>query len=231
MLEFQPFTTERTWTQDGIPILSAEVAVPRPVTVNNRFSRRIQQYYQLQSRAFLRYCERWLFPQAVTEYHAALAASAPLPHFQAELSYQITYQEQGLLSLYTQSRERTLPGPSLLTRRGDTWDLSTGYPVPLADFFPPKSGWKKQLLRLAAESIQQQESAGIAHYHPHWNKALKRYFNRENFYLTEEGLVFFFPMYSIAPAAEGIPTFLLPFGADGFQPRRAPSPAENDSSV
>ena len=32
-----------------------------------------------------------------------------------------------------------------------------------------------------------------------------------NFYLTEEGLAFFYPMYAIAPAVEGIPVFTVPY--------------------
>ena len=79
----EPFTTEREWTVEGIPVLSASVSVPQPVPAADRVSRRILKYYQLQCRSYLRYCEKWLLPQAETEYRAALAASAPLPCFRA----------------------------------------------------------------------------------------------------------------------------------------------------
>ena len=46
-------------------------------------------------------------------------------------------------------------------------------------------------------------------------RELRRRFNRENFYLCPDGLRFFWQMYAIAPAAEGIPTFFLPFSAEG----------------
>ena len=136
----------------------------------------------------------------------------------AELGYRVTYNEGGLWSLYTQSREHTLPGPALLTRRGDTWDLTTGYPVPLSAFFPVRSSWRKQLLSLAAEEIQRQERAGISRYDPDWRKKLRRRFNSRNYYLTEEGLTYFFPMYAIAPAAEAIPAFTLPYGERALLP-------------
>ena len=214
----EPFTTEREWTVEGIPVLSASVSVPQPVPAADRVSRRILKYYQLQCRSYLRYCEKWLLPQAETEYRAALAASAPLPCFRAELGYRVTYNEGGLWSLYTQSREHTLPGPALLTRRGDTWDLTTGYLVPLSAFFPVRSSWRKQLLSLAAEEIQRQERAGISRYDPDWRKKLRRRFNSRNYYLTEEGLTYFFPMYAIAPAAEAIPAFTLPYGERALLP-------------
>lgn len=214
-LHTEPFAAEREWTVEGIPVLTAAVEVPRPVPATDRVSRRILRYYRLQCRSFLRYCERWLLPQAEAEYRAALASSAPLPCFHTELQYRVTYNGGGLWSLYTQSRETTLPGQTLLTRHGDTWDLSGGYPVELSAFFPPRTPWKKQLLALAAEEIQRQERAGVSHYHENWRRELRRRFNTQNYYLTAEGLVFFFPMYAVAPAAEGIPAFTLPYGTSG----------------
>ena len=213
-LRTEPFAAEREWTVEGIPVLTAAVELPQPQGAD-AVSRRIRRYYQAQCKAFLRYCERWLFPQAEAESRAALAASAPLPCFRAELGYRVTYNSGGLWSLYTQSREVT--GHTLLTRRGDTWDLSAGYPVPLSAFFPARSPWRRQLLALAAEDIQRQERAGIARYDPEWRKKLRR-FNSRNYYLTEEGLTYFFPMYAIAPAAEAIPAFTLPYGQRDLLP-------------
>jgi hypothetical protein len=212
----QPFTAERTWTVEDVPVLTASVSLPQPAMTADRTARRIRWYYQTQYRAYLRYCEKWLLPQAKAEYRAALAASGPLPSFRAELGYHVTYQQNGLLSLYTQSREVTLPGRTLVTRRGDTWDLALGYPVPLSSFFLPRSPWRRQLLDLAAEDIRRQERAGMARYHEHWPQALRRTFNAQNYYLTGEGLTFFYPMYAIAPAVEGIPVFTLPYGKGGL---------------
>lgn len=213
-LRTEPFAAEREWTVEGIPVLTAAVELPQPLDAD-AVSRRIRRYYQTQCKAFLRYCERWLFPQAEAEYRVALAASAPLPRFRAELGYRVTYNSGGLWSLYTQSREVT--GHTLLTRRGDTWDLAAGYPVPLSAFFPARSPWRRQLLALAAEDIQRQERAGIARYDPEWRKKLRR-FNSRNYYLTEDGLTYFFPMYAIAPAAEAIPVFTLPYGQRDLLP-------------
>ena len=213
-LQTEPFTAEREWTVEGIPILSATVSLPQPVAATDKVARRIRRYYQLQGRSFLRYCESWLFPQATAEYHAALLTSAPLPHFHADLTYRVTYNEGGLWSLYTQSKETSLPGRPLLSRRGDVWDLAVGYPVPISSFFPKHFAWRKKLLALAEQEIQRQEAAGIARYHEDWRKKLRKTLNGQNYYLVSEGLTFFFPMYAIAPAMEGIPAFTVPFDKD-----------------
>ncbi|WP_295582813.1 RsiV family protein [uncultured Oscillibacter sp.] len=216
-LHTEPFTAEREWAVEGIPVLTASVSLPQPVGEEGGVSRRIRRYYRLQCRAFLRYCELFLLPWAAEAYRAALAASAPLPCFRAELSYRVTYNQGGLWSLYTQSREVTVPGQTLVTRRGDTWDLGTGYPAAPAAFFQPRTPWKRRLLAAAAAEIQRQEAAGTARYREDWRRRLRRAFNPQNFYLTDQGLVFFFPMYALAPAVEGVPAFLLPYGSEGLR--------------
>ena len=207
----ESFTAEREWTVEGIPVLQASVSLPAPTGPETALTRRIRRYYRLQCRSYLRYCEQLLFPAAESAYHEALEISAPLPLFRAELTYRVTFNEHGLWSLYTQSREATLPGQTLLRRWGDTWDLAEGYPVPLSSFFPPRSSWRRRLLALAAEEIRRREAAGTALFREDWRRRLRRSFNSRNFYLTAEGLAFFFPMYALAPAAEGIPTFMMPF--------------------
>ena len=206
MTDLQSFTAEQEWTMDGIPVLSAAVSIPQPVPVSDRISRRIFRYYQQQCRAYLKYCERDLLPRAKEACQAALAVSAPLPLFRAELSWQITFQDSHFLSLYTQSEESG-EGHIWRLRRGDTWDLAGGYPVPLSDFFPPRSPWKQQILGQAEKEIRKLESAGTAQYHVHRRQELRQHFNPRNYYLTPEGLTVFFPMCTIAPAFEGIPVF------------------------
>ena len=84
--------------------------------------------------------------------------------------------------------------------------------MPLRDFFPAGTAWKKRLLALATEEIQRRERAGVSRFREGWRKEL-RHFNSQSFYLTEEGLAFFYPMYAIAPPSEGIPVFLMPYDA------------------
>lgn len=221
-LRTEPFAAEREWTVEGVPVLAAAAQVPEPLG-KDRTARRVRRFYQLQCRSFLRYCERCLFPQAAAEYRAALEASRPLPSFRAELEYRVTYNEGGLWSLYTQVRETLGPGPALLTRRGDTWDLGSGYPVPLKEFFPAGTAWKKMLLARAAEEFQRRERAGAGRWREDWRRELRRRFNPQSFYLTEEGLACFWPMYAIAPASEGVPVCLLPYDAGVTLERDHPS--------
>ena len=103
--------------------------------------------------------------------------------------------------------------------------------MPLKDFFPAGTAWKKRLLTHAAEEVQRRERAGAGRWREDWRQELRRRFNSQNYYLTAEGLAYFYPMYAIAPASEGIPVFLLPYdagvtaGRRGVQPSEGPTPS------
>ena len=74
--------------------------------------------------------------------------------------------------------------------------------------------WNSKLEQAEAE-IHLQEAAGMARYSEGCHRLLRRHFNPQNFYLPPEGLAFFYPMYAIAPAMEGIPVFTVPYGQSG----------------
>ncbi|MBR3571008.1 MAG: DUF3298 domain-containing protein [Oscillibacter sp.] len=215
--EILPMEAERVWDADGVPILRARAVLPQPAEKNRKW-RRIRSFYRLQSRAFFRYCQGELRPLAEREYRAARENSAPLPCFQADLSFRETYRAGRRMSLCTELRENAAPGVPTRRLWGDTWDLESGYPAPLSDFFPPRSHWKRKLLAIAAEEIERQEKRGLSRYYPDWRRRLRRFFNPLNYYLTPEGAAFFFPMQTLAPPVEGIPIFLCPWAETAFSP-------------
>ena len=198
------------WTVEEIPVLQARASIPEP----EEGWKRIRRFYQWQKRGFFKYCKGELFSWAQLEAKAAIERSAPIPCFHAELSHSVTYQSGRLWSLYTQLRDNAAPGPPWIRRWGDTWDLAEGFPVSLDRFFPARSGWKRRLIETAAAEIRRQERRGEARYYPDWPKRLRRYFHARNYYLTAEGIAFFYPMYALAPAVEGVPVFLLPWDGD-----------------
>ena len=203
-----PFTQERTWDADGIPVLHAAIALPNPEGTD-KASRRIRKFYRLQARAFLRYCEHFLLPRARTAWSAAAETGAPLPLWDAELTYCVTYDRDGLWSLYTQSREVT--DELLLIRRGDTWDLSEAAPVPLERFFRRRWMWRRIFYNAACGDLERRERSGAIRLREDWRRNLKKSLNARNYYLTEEGITFFLPMYSVSDSTGGIPTFTIPW--------------------
>lgn len=203
----RPALTDTSYCEDGFPLLTADAQLPQ---IAGRGARRFHRYYDTCAAAFESWCRHKIFPQAQLLYHQALRNALPPPQWHAALQTVITFHEGNLLSLYT---EATLIGTPqrVVIRRADTWDLRRALPVTVAECFPARAPWRSFLLQQAAQQIEQQEAQGIAAYDPLWSKKLRRYLRPQQFYLTQEGLCFFFSMHTIAPAVEGIPTFCLPY--------------------
>ena len=101
-----------------------------------------------------------------------------------------------------------------MQRHGDTWELSTGAPLPIKNFLPAGAKPRRDLPREAMRQAQSQLAAGTSLYVQHYETALKRHWSPSRFYIQDRQLVFFYPLYSVAPYVEGIPTFRVPLQTD-----------------
>ena len=204
---------EKAWDVDGIPVLHASVTLPQ-LALPTRRARRFDRYYKHLCKAYFAYCEQMLLPWARAQYKAALDTSAPWTHMRCEMSYRVTLHEENVISLYIDAKETNGPVPRLVLRRADTWDLSVMLPMPMGEFFPKHTAYRKRLIALARETAQTQMAQGVAVYDENYRVLLRRAFSSRNYYLTDAGLCFFYPMYAVAPSAEGIVTFTAPYDAE-----------------
>lgn len=204
-LDGADLTFERSFAHEGRVVLRAVVRLPQCRGHDSR-TRRIDRYYERMARSYLKYCELFAAEQA----QRALANTPDAPCVRAELCYRKTLTQDGICSLYIDAAERGGIPRRLTVRRGDTWDLHEGYPLPLSAFCSEKN-IRRLLLRAAHEQAKNQQTAGVAEYYDGLAARLRRSFNAENFYLTPDALCWFYQMYAIAPAMEGIPVFSLPF--------------------
>ena len=205
------FTTEScTFPQDDLPLLTARLRLPR---WDGSGGTRFDRFYRSYGHAFFSYCQKVLLPRAQSALELARENGGALPEWDIQLDTVVTLQRESLLSLYTDTAERC-GGRRLTLRRSETWDLSDGSLLSLSQLFSGGSSWRSRLLRNAADQIRQQQELGVARYHPDWQRRLRTAFSADHFYLTEQGLCLFYQLYSIAPAAEGIPVFTLPWNEE-----------------
>lgn len=210
-IRLEPLVIQREWTLGDIPVLTAELSLPRPADRDGRAARRLERYYQLYARSYLRYCERWLFPQSAEAFRLALESSAPLPRDLARLTHHVTCNTGGVLSLYTEAAE-TCAGRTERRRHADTWDLFTGSPIPLSACFVRKAPWRKTLLRRAEEELERRERAGVLRLDGGWRRQLRRSFSPDHFYLSETELFWFWQALSAVGGGAYGPVFSMPLG-------------------
>ncbi len=209
-LEFRPDIWKKTYCWDEEPVLSCSLALPVFSKAANRAGQRIARYYIHLGQWLRSGWEHQVFPAACAALQAARDASLPFQPYEETVAFQVTKNSGGLFSLYWDSYWYTGGAHGMTARWGDVWSLKTGCPMTMREFFPPRTDLKKRLPELAARQAGEAIAAGTSWYYEDYPERLRAEFDLKRFYLTEEALSFFYPLYAAAPYAEGIPTFTVP---------------------
>ncbi len=172
--------------------------------------RRVGRYYHHLSEQWKRRWEGELYQRACATAANARASSRPFKPWTAGLDFYITCQEPGLLSLRLDAAEDPGSGRPVILRQGDVWALPSGTVRTPESFFPPRSRWRRTVLETAAAQIQARTNSGESIFCADWPHRLEREFSPDRFYIEGADLVFFYPLCTIAPYFEGIPTFRVP---------------------
>ncbi len=172
--------------------------------------RRVGRYYRRLSEQWKSRWEGELYRRACSGAAAAREASRPFRPWTAALDFRITCQEPGLLSLCLDAVEDPGAARPVTLRQGDVWALPSGTIRTPESFFPPRRRWRRQVLEAAAAQIRARTASGEALFCADWPHRLEREFSPNRFYVEDGSLVFFYPLCTIAPYFEGIPTFCIP---------------------
>lgn len=207
-IQLQPLVRERQWCRDDIPVLELKLSVPHCVAIDGR-NRRINRYYESFARSCEQYARRFLLPAAEDDFTAAVSENRPVPLWYFHIAFSTHLLCDTLWSLSIETEESTFTVP-YRRRYADTWDLTSGYPLSLSDLFPSEPLHRRRLREHARKELRQRQAQGIA-LHESWQRRLSSAWNRENFYLTEEGLHWFYPMYALGGEELGFPDFFLPW--------------------
>lgn len=207
-----PITTKewkRVMKQNSTVIFTA--SVHRPAFPESSKTARIERYFSYFAQQWISRWETVLYPAARNVFAEAQAQSKCFLPWTAALNYVITFQRPPLVSLYLEVSEHDHISHPRISRFGETWDCSTGYPRTLRSFFPPHSRrWKKELLDSMKAQAVQQLNSGESLLNHDCVQIMDRTFDPDRFYLTDHGVTLFYPLYVLGPYAEGIPTFTVP---------------------
>ena len=158
------------------------------------------------------------YRHACTELYRSAAAQLaedrrhgyPFRPYAAAMGYTVPYNHNGFLSIWTDTYEYTGGAHGNTVRCADTWNLATARRMPLEAFFTSPC-YRGIILSGVAEQIRAQTAKGGTGYLEDWPAAIGRCFDERNFFLTPEGIGVFYPLYTIAPYAAGLPVFIIPY--------------------
>lgn len=204
-----PQMWKRVMKSNGEPALT--MSIRRPAFPETGKTRRMERYFAEVTQQWKTRWETALFPRACQALAEAKEAGGPFRPWRAELDYTVTLWRPPLLSLHLDAVESGPASRPILIRTGETWDCACGYPRTLRSFFPAKARrWRKKLLDSLRSQAAERLASGESLLDPDCAQILERAFDPERFYLTEEGLSVFFPLYVLGSYAEGIPVFTIP---------------------
>lgn len=190
------------------PVLTLTLRWPR-LPEDRAAVRRVGRYYHQLTQHWRARWEVVLYRRACGTLAAAREHSLPFHPWEAALDYTVTHNEAGLLSLYLDAYEYTGGAHGMTVRCAGTWDLSNGCPRSLGSFFPPRCRWRQTVVNTVREQWAARLAQGETMYLDGWEQAVDSAFDPERFYLAPEGLTVFYPLYTLAPYAEGLPAFVI----------------------
>ncbi|MEM1483905.1 DUF3298 and DUF4163 domain-containing protein [Oscillospiraceae bacterium PP1C4] len=209
-------TLEDTMYHKQTVVLHYKIEYPQFMSVMfQAAAHRINLYYRTNALAFELYCRTKLFKMAVEQYEYSVDNNYPVHEYEALQTYEITYQQDCVVSLYFDRYEYTGGAHGNTVRNSDTWNLQSGRRITLSQMFPPSVNYKTYLIQTITKQIEEQIKNGNDIYFENYEENVANSFNENSFYLTREGVVIYFQQYEIAPYASGIPQFLIPYSPKG----------------
>ncbi len=205
----QAETNTGTMKSKTEPVLNYAVSLPQIVR-QGRCGRRISQHYRFLRRRVDFMVRHPLFRLAEKHWKLCQSGGAPFVPYLLEMDYTASRNDGEFLSLHY-DRYMTIDGQRRCVLRGaDTWSLTTGAPVSCAHFFPGRERPNRFVLDEILNIARARTAMGTALFYEDLKKNFKRHFNVERFYLTDDGLSFFFQPGTIAPGEQGVPVFTIP---------------------
>lgn len=194
-------------------VLMVEVKINYPTIVQGYSgnSAVFNAHYRQKAHRNYRYAASRLYQAAVRQYSLSKSQGFPFHNFEFVETFEPTYCRKPMISLFYDIYEFTGGAHGNTVRKGNTWDMERGVLVPLGSLFEKGYDYKSVIIKYIVSEARRRQMAGLANYFDNLEENVMKYFDPANFYLTEEGLAIFYPLYTIAPYSEGIQVFIIPY--------------------
>jgi len=206
---------ERDYIYDNLALLNVSYDSFIIDMPNKAAAARINARIESQLNAFMSDNRLRLFPEAIEVYRESIEQGYPVRLFGAQMDYAASYNDNGYLSLYFDRYEYTGGAHGNTLRRSDTYELSTGRVLPLSAYFPRGFDYMKIIIENIldqARTVMETEQI----YFENYEELILKYFDPQSYYLTSEGIAFYFQQYEIAPYSTGIVVFTVPYDILGL---------------
>lgn len=203
--------TDTLYYQD-IPVLTYTIHYPYfTTTCGPTTAWRINNYYKYQAKQNEIYTRSALYKEAVEQAKYQKENDYPFNSYEFLSIYQITYNNDCVVSLYTDQYTYLGGAHGNTERTSETWDFQTGKRLSLADYFPNDPQFMESILADINRQITERLQKDPSTYFEDYPSLVQGNFNMEGFYVKPDGIVIYYQQYDIAPYSTGMPEFFFPF--------------------
>jgi hypothetical protein len=205
-------TLADTLYYEDIPVLTYTIHYPYfTTTCGYTTAWRINNFYRFQAKQKENYARTTLYKEAVEQAKYQKENNYPFNNYEVLSIYQITYNNNCIVSLYSDYYTYLGGAHGTTERTSETWDFQTGKRLSLSDYFPDDPMFMESILAEISRQVTDRLEKEPSTYFEDYPSLIQGNFNIEGFYVTPEGIVIYYQQYDIAPYSTGIPEFLLPF--------------------
>lgn len=201
-----------TFTYRNIPLLTFDIDYPKVIMPDNlKASERINSVISAEVNGYYRTARSSLYKDAVEGYIYATQNGYPFNEYNSTVKYFVSLNADCVLSMYRDAYVYTGGAHGNTLRKSDTFSLQTGSLIALAGLFSNDMDWRFRLLDAILRQAEQNMSENPHLYFENYRELILKYFDSNNFYLTEKSIVIYYQQYEIGPYAIGIQTFDIPY--------------------
>lgn len=193
-------------------VLMVNVNIEYPsLTGTDSGTYKFNMYYRNKAQKTYNYARSKLYGQAVKQYQYNKSQNYPFNPYELLQTFEPTYCKKPIISLYYDLYEFTGGAHGNTVRQANTWDIRSGSQLSMSDLFEKDYDYKAVILQTIENEARRRQITGRVSYFDELSENLIKFFDEQNYYLTEEGLAVFYPLYTIAPYVAGIQVFIVPY--------------------
>ena len=194
------------------PVLHYKIEYPQFTgTFFQRMLSEMNIFYKAKALSYQQCCIQQLYYEAIKQFDEAQANGFPTIMHEAFVTYEVTYNDDCVISLYFDQYEFRGGAHGNTKRYSDTWNIQKCCCMLLMDFFAASVNYRAFIIQVIKNQIAEQINNGNNIYFEDYEKLVVQYFHERNFYVTMDGVVIYYQQYEIAPYASGIPVFTIPY--------------------
>jgi len=204
--------TETVRDVDGLTILEAKIILPEIKNPDKKEGiAAINAYYQKQAEDFFTFIFSDGRERALADKADALKSGYTFRPHVYDRNLNIYYNGNNRLSVLAEQYENTGGAHPNAVWLADTFDVRTGEKLALSDIL---GGTKEQALEKVYQTvlaqIQQKQGTDQAVWYENYQEDVRKSYTKEDFILTENSLLVYYQLYTIAPYAAGFQKFEIP---------------------